>query len=562
MDKPARRNDDAAIMSQATRAPRLLPVPGEPIQLVFILARGPNFIGRGADCQVTLLDPSVSRRHAVIDVSPGRVTLSDLQSRNGVFVDDLPVDAVSLKGGEHLRIGQVRLVYEQGDVAAGPARAVSEDAPPPSIVRDVSATFARVSLTEELQRRREGAQGPASAGAELAQRTQDKLRMLLEISRILSGPEAIDSLLPKILGLAFELFEASRAVILLVNEATGELEERVKRVTTERPGEPAFSRSIVKYVRDNGFAMLFEDASRDARVREAYSVVKLDIRSVMCVPLKVRERLIGVLYVDKVFKSKPYLEDDLELLSAFANQAAVAIDNAMLYRRIQEEAVLRSNLLRFFPPAAVKKLLASSGSGGGSGLGLDVIETEVTVLFSDITDFTAMSSTMRPREVVELLNSYFPVMTEIVFRHGGTLEKYIGDALLAVWGAPFRQDDDAACAVRAAIEMQTVLLGFNRHLELTGRAPLRVHIGLNTGTVAAGNIGSAAYLQYATIGDATNLASRICTAAGPDEILISASTLAKVSGLGPSVEALPPVFVKGKREPLELYRVPWRPAGA
>ena len=155
--------------------------------------------------------------------------------------------------------------------------------------------------------------------------------------------------------------------------------------------------------------------------------------------------------------------------------------------------------------------------------------------------------------------SYFRVMVEdIVFPHQGTLEKYIGDALLAIWGAPYRSRDDAERAVCAAVEMQRAVAGFNADWTGAGHEPIAIHIGLNTGPAAAGNIGSERMLQYAAIGDTTNMASRICGAAAAGEILISERTAQALPDGRFPLEALAPAHVKGKDEPLRLYRLHWQ----
>ena len=148
-------------------------------------------------------------------------------------------------------------------------------------------------------------------------------------------------------------------------------------------------------------------------------------------------------------------------------------------------------------------------------------------------------------------------MAEIVFRHEGTLEKYIGDALLAVWGAPFRHELDPVRAVYAAIDMQKALIGFNESRPENLR--LRIHIGINTGLVAAGNIGSEHYIQYATIGDTTNVAARICNVAQAGEILMSEATLSRMAEGTFKTEPVAPVQVKGKEAPLKLHRLIWEP---
>ncbi len=257
-----------------------------------------------------------------------------------------------------------------------------------------------------------------------------------------------------------------------------------------------------------------------------------------------------MLYVDNLSLSNVYSDEDVDFLTALANQAAIAIDNSRLYKKMREEAVIRDKLERFFPPDVTKKLREEGN--------LEIIDAEVTALFADICSFTQMSSHMEPRQVIEMLNEYFKVMVEeIVFPYEGTLEKYIGDALLAVWGAPYPKEDDTQRSVRAAIEMQWAVCRLNEEWAQRGRQPIQIHIGINTGKVAAGNIGSEKLIQYAAIGDTTNEASRICSAASAGEILISQSTFDKLQGWNLPLEVLDLIKVKGKEQPLQLYRVLW-----
>ena len=166
---------------------------------------------------------------------------------------------------------------------------------------------------------------------------------------------------------------------------------------------------------------------------------------------------------------------------------------------------------------------------------------------------------MEPREIISMLNEYFQVMVEeIVFQYEGTLEKYIGDALFAIWGAPYRRLNDPHRAVQAAIDMQWAVAKLNRKWVQEGRHPIAVHIGINSGQVAAGNIGSTRLIQYAAIGDTTNVTSRICNVAQAGEIVISHETYVRLANLNLPFEKLPPTKVKGKEEPLTLYKLLWR----
>jgi adenylate cyclase len=191
-------------------------------------------------------------------------------------------------------------------------------------------------------------------------------------------------------------------------------------------------------------------------------------------------------------------------------------------------------------------------------LARDTIEAEVTALFCDISGFTALSEDLPPREIFGLLNDYFPMMADVIFRWDGTLEKYIGDALLAVWGAPFSHDDDPDRAVAAAADMQRALLDLNQRWAKEHRRKLAIHIGINSGRVAAGNIGSERYLQYATIGDATNVAARLCTLAGPGEIVISERTRSALRGVYTPTQELPPARIRGREQPVRIHRLDWQ----
>jgi len=167
-----------------------------------------------------------------------------------------------------------------------------------------------------------------------------------------------------------------------------------------------------------------------------------------------------------------------------------------------------------------------------------------------------MSEKMEPQEVVELLNEYFSEMTDLVFENGGTLDKYLGDGLMAVFGAPLTKEDDSLRAVKTAIEMQQALVKLNRDWEAMGQRSLKMGLGINTGPVTAGNIGSSRRMDYTVIGDAVNLASRLCANAAGGQILISESTHRTLGGSLPA-KRLDPIRVKGKETPVEVYEILW-----
>ncbi len=521
--------------------------PGEKIHE---LRLGRNTIGRGQDNSIVVMHGSLSRHHAEIAIASEQATLRDLNSLNGSCVNGTRINQCQLKDGDSIHLGSVGFKFVE---ALGSTERESPDDTDPeiSIITRFLPEQTRITRHSSLYQDRAGVSVLRLAQEDTNQRALDKLQILLEVSKQLSSPEEPDKLLEKILDLLFKNMNLDRAVILMVNEATGQLERKAVKLRSGVPVDYQFySKKIVNLVRSNGEAFLTTDASSDQRINNLDSILAQSIHASMCVPLKPREKVIGVLYVDNLSMTGVYLDEDLQFITCLANQAAIAIDNSQLYKKMQAEAVMRDKLERFFPQAVTKKLREEGN--------LAVVDTEVTALFSDISSFTEMSSTMEPRQVIEMLNEYFQVMVEdIVFRYEGTLEKYIGDALLAVWGAPYQKANDAEQAVRAAIEMQWTIRRLNQEWEQRGKQPIQIHIGLNTGKVAAGNIGSEKLIQYATIGDTTNVTSRICSAAKAGEILISQSTFDKLKGLNLHIEDMGFFNLKGKTEPFKLYRVVW-----
>lgn len=537
----------------------LIQNPESPNREIHELRVSANTIGRDLDNNIILIDKSISRQHAQITISDEGVFITDLGSLNKTFVNEKKIDRCELKDGDLVRCGNVIFKFVQM-LESYAAKPLKDDASHLSIVKTFSPEQTRVEIQELLQQDNSNALASVLMlrQQDTSGRAVDKLKILLEVSKQLSSPEEPERLLEKILDLLFKIMNVDRAGILLVNEETGQLEHKAVKFRAEMPTDERFySTTIAKFVQQNGDSVLISDARDDLRFNESESVLVQAIHASMCVPLKPRENVIGVLYTDNLSMTNVYSEEDLEFLTALANQAAIAIENAQLYKKIEAEAVMRAKLERFFPQAVSKKLKEEGN--------LEIVDTEVTALFADISRFTELSSRMEPRQVIEMLNEYFQVMVEdIVFQYEGTLEKYIGDALLAVWGAPYRQPDDAWRAVQAAIAMQRAVVRLNEQWQQRRGLQIEIHIGLNTGKVAAGNIGSQNLIQYATIGDTTNVASRICSAANAGEILISQTTFDQLSdGFTDEgdrtlpIEKIPPVRVKGKDQPLQLYRVLW-----
>jgi class 3 adenylate cyclase len=226
--------------------------------------------------------------------------------------------------------------------------------------------------------------------------------------------------------------------------------------------------------------------------------------------------------------------------------------NAMT-RGLQERERIKDTFSRYVTKQVAERILNDIDS-----INLEGEWRKVTVMFSDIRDFTSLSEKLHPKQVVEVLNMYFDKMIDVIFKYEGILDKFIGDSILALWGAPIEQKDQEWRAVRTGIEMFQQLRILNRELKFNGYPPLRMGIGINTGGVIAGNIGSIKKMEYTVIGDNVNVAQRIesYTKNIPDGcLLISHSTYMPIASRI-KVERLTPIVVKGRKAPIQVYNVP------
>jgi len=215
----------------------------------------------------------------------------------------------------------------------------------------------------------------------------------------------------------------------------------------------------------------------------------------------------------------------------------------------REKQKLRSKFEQYFPPAVVRQMVDNPDA-----LSTTPKKQEITIMFSDIKSFTTYSSTMTPEEISQTLNEYFEAMTDIVFRYGGTVDKFIGDGLMVFYGAPEPQPDHAVRCVKAAIEMQRKCRELRARWEPVGRLPLRIRIGINTGEVVVGDLGSVRRMEYTVLGSDVNLAQRLESNAPVEGIMISASTYRYVKDVVP-IRPLDPIKVKGLETPVQVYEV-------
>ncbi|MEM7516484.1 MAG: adenylate/guanylate cyclase domain-containing protein, partial [Planctomycetota bacterium] len=382
-------------------------------------------------------------------------------------------------------------------------------------------------------------------------RDYEKLRASYELMQAIGVELEVDPLLAKILDAAFELLQADRGVILLYNDEK-ELKPRMVRTTKAQAigEEVVLSTTIIDEVLRDKAAVLSSDASVDSRFSGAHSVIMQGIRSSMAVPLLHGGEVFGIMMLDSQIAANAFTDKDLQLFQNVANQAAIAIQNSLYAQKLEKEAVTRERFQRLLSPAIAEQVISGEVEVKKGG---ELRET--TVLFSDIRGFTALSETISPQEVVDMLNDYFELMVEIIFENEGTLDKFVGDEIMALFGAPVAHPDDPTRAVRTALKMLDLLESdFNAERKRRNLPTLQIGIGINTGEVVAGYLGSSKALEYTVIGDTVNTGARLCGVAGPGQCIISDATYERVKDFF-EVEQLPQKQVKGKARALNIYNV-------
>ena len=531
------------------------------------LPQAPCTIGRAPDNSVVLDDPRASRYHAhinqsengVFNIVDGAVVNGQLRrSANKVFINGEPRFEHQLKNGDRVTIGASTLRFEQPDEERT-TDVRYDDKPLGHTQLLISASDV---MSTVLRSKEEGATSPQRDKVlETLQRKANILSALYEMSKTLGSVFDLNAIFEKATDIIFRSTPADRVVALLADhdaDEDGNLTPIAMRARDNRLEAHArklsIGRTITRKVMRDRVALLSQDAASDEQFAGVDSIVSQGVRSTICAPLMTESRVHGALYADRLDPFAAFKPDDLELISAVAAQTAIAVENARAHERLAREEVARANYSRFLPEYVVKQMLENPESfklGGTS--------QTITILFADIRGFTRISEHANPEKIVSLLNRYFSAMTEIIFAHGGTLDKYLGDGLMALFGAPTATPDDASNALNAAVAMQRRLLGINRELRDEGLQEIGVGMGLHTGEAIVGYIGSDRRSEYTAIGDTVNTSSRLESNARGGEILLSDAT-AQAAHSRYKLKPREPITVKNRQQPVNLWEVDWQRA--
>lgn len=484
---------------------------------VFFLPDVPTVLGRSAECHVQIADPWISSMHAMFERRGDALWVVDLDSRNGTYVNDDRVRESAVSPGSRLRFGKTLVELRDDQVPKGDVPGVLHVQG--TVVRylDDLQREAAQPVEPEPQRDTDPDLRRTTRRGALARR---QVAVLNDIGKALVDAPSLDDCLAKILHSVAAAVRSERSSLLLMDEEG----RMVVRASEPQGSPPRISETVVASAAQSRAGLLTIDAQQDLRFSGSQSVIAQGIRSCLCVPIWADNRILGMLVLDRGFVD-PFTADDLELVTVVGYQTALAIERARFLERATAAEEHRRRLLRHFSPDVAAAILSQEQERDPLE---PSVREEVTVLVADVPGFAGLAERLGPAELASLLRDHFRALAEAVFEEGGTLDKFFGGGVVAVFGAPVPQPDGAERAVRCAWKMQQRIAELYRSQPATRRLSLRA--GVSTGRVIAGNIGSPDRLEFTVVGETADQAARLVTLAEPGAVCVARSTQERARG--------------------------------
>ncbi|QFS44370.1 adenylate/guanylate cyclase domain-containing protein [Nostoc sphaeroides] len=513
-------------------------------------------IGRLPECNLYLPFAGVSRNHArLVKTADGVWTIEDMGSKNGTQVNKYLVNfPQELHHGDIIWLGNVSLVV----LLTSPVSQLTSGYPGTSDINEQRTILHNV---EQLQQQWIAAD--SKDGNNNKDKTIARLKDLVDIAKNLCAAASIEEIFSQVQQVVFRYLDSIERLALLIDvNGCGQLElvnAATRNISQQKhlPSDGSWiSRSICQKVFDEKVVIQTADTQQDERFASEQSILVKGIRSAMAVPLWDENKVVGVLYADANLSSYHWAnegEEELSFFSALANIVASSVQRWLLVEKLKTEEMIRHRLERYHSPAVVQQLISVGALPGGR---LAPTESEISILFADLVGFTAISEQLTPTAIAQLLNNLFEEMLKEVFTWGGTLDKYIGDCIMAFFGAPEPQPDHADRAVNAAKGMLTRL----EHLNANGfwHEPLQLRIAINSGKAVVGDVGSSQRVDYTALGATINLAARMEAVCPPSECVISKATYTMLS-LPSDFEEMGDYRFKGIERLVKVYQTRLQP---
>ncbi|MFZ5468212.1 MAG: adenylate/guanylate cyclase domain-containing protein [Myxococcota bacterium] len=508
------------------------------------LPEGATTMGRADENDIVLSGDLVSRRHARFLVKGAALSMEDLGSRNGTQVNGQELKGrVALKPGDTVSVGENSLTIRQPAIVEsastdvvdpgvrgvkrfgkgsdiGPAVILAKDIRDSAVLRalDNVAPFtpgdSPFAETGETELRRSPSQPIA----------YDSLFLLYKVAERLAYSHSLQSFLEDTIDRVMERANATTAVVLLWQAAGGMVPAAVRHRGKLAKNEVPVSDAIIEAALAQRAALVVGDASRDKRFAQRESVILYGVDQVMCVPIGQNEPYTGVLYLNMATQASREVGPLLDLCTAVAHLIAAGVEKFQsLVAEPQDR--LRRILERYHAPDIAALRAAELGR---TAVLTQMEQRTATVLFADIAGFSTLAQKLSPAQVVELLNEFYQRMTRLIFSFEGTVDKFLGDAVMALFGAPYAKSDDPLRAVRTAIALRAE---WNKAmLQRPTEQRTELKIGLSTGSLLSGIVGSEARVDFTAVGEVVNVAAWLSASAAPGQILITTQTLSAVAG--------------------------------
>ena len=488
-------------------------------------------IGKLPENDIELNDNTVSRQHCRLVRMEKSFKLMDLKSTNGSFVNGKRVMEKVLQEGDKITVGRTTIEFK----ALSPAETFQD--------RNDQQISMVVPLSQLIQ--------PDHA-PKLRSEEPNFLAALTKLGKTLIAAKDLEESFKELAEMIFDFVCPEKILIFYYDEKLDDLHLKYTYAKTALKNNQAnISKTIALKAIHEKVAILSSNTRNDNRFDGSKSVILYGINSAISVPIWTKDSIYGLIYADTTSFAKMFIEKDLEMLSIIANFAGFSIEGINSLEKLNRERKLRARLERYHSPVVVSRMIASQDDTVSEFSAYR--EVEASVLFMDIVSFTSRAEKMTPMEVGLFLNNFFTEMTEIIFKHNGTLDKFIGDAVMAVFGVPFEYEDHARSAIDTALEMMAKVEEINR--PLPAREKIRVRIGINSGKLISGDFGSPKRIEYTVLGNTVNIASRLeSTVAGANEIVVS-ECVQQNAGSHFEFEFVGEKKLHGISKPLKVYKV-------
>lgn len=458
-------------------------------------------VGKLPSNDLQINENSISRSHCKLVKDGDTFRVIDLNSTNGTYVNGRRVMERALKIGDNITIGRTILHF----LKVEKKESINDvDDQKISMIVPLSDEF-RIKEKDQLE-------------------TMDfnLLTSLTALGKDLITSTALEESFEKVSTLIFQFLNPQRVFIFSCDEKQEDLD--LKHMRTKKGSKEDkinISKTIAMKAIKEKVAILSSNTRDDSRFDGAQSIIIFGITSAMSVPIWTKNSIYGLIYIDTTAFDQMFQQKDLEVLSIIANFTGLSIEGIENLQKFNQEKKYRAKLERYHSPAVVSRIMEKQDKGSQEMVVYK--ETVATVFFMDIVGFTTKVEHMSPVEIGVFLNNFFTEMTDVIFKYNGTLDKYIGDAIMAVFGVPFEVDNHAEMAILTALDMVEKLHELNRNHPSEDRIEIR--IGINTGKLVSGDFGSPKRLDYTVIGNTVNIASRLeSSIAGPNEIVVSEDT--------------------------------------